>query len=160
MPAPTGQRTKRGSLAPTDISEVKQTSPRKEPPFKDPPSDPPSGADIEAPANSGDSEHDDKDEPTNEVEQKEDTGAADGSHKYTKLPTTDDTMLKVEDANEAVKSKFHHGKDAFSSAGLVASFLPSHSVDRNFPTQWTTGPYQSLSTRFELFGATSRDLTF
>jgi len=148
MPAPTGQRTKRGSLAPTDMSEVKQTSPRKKPPFKDPSSDAPNDADLEAPANGGDSKQDDKDEPTNEIEQKEDTGAADVLHKYTKLPTTDDTMLKVEDANEAVKSKFHHGKDTFISAGQAASFLPSHLVVIKFPTQWTTGPDQSLSTRF------------
>ena len=130
MPPPTGQRTKRGSLAPTDINEAKPTSPRKEPPFKEPPSASPDGADIEAPANGGDSKQDGKkiDEPIDEAAQEE-AGAASGSHRYTKLPTTDDAIEKVEDANEAVKSKFHHGKDSLTSLTRGSKYLCSAKLE-------------------------------
>jgi hypothetical protein len=102
MDTPTKQRPAAGKLAPLHLSATEV----------------PSGVDLEAATNGagedGDEDLERRDSLTGgKVHPKARAGAGptkSNVHEYKEVPTTDQTVDRVRDANEEIKSKFHHGK--------------------------------------------------
>lgn len=88
-----------------------------------------SGADLEA-ASNGEGEEDDEDSRRDSLtgakvhpSAKAGAGPKSGAHQYKEVPTMDHPMGQVQDANEVIKSKFHHGKGTRASRMRGLAFL-------------------------------------